>query len=197
MEPLGAKPGFFSFEAGDVFGYTFQGGGGFGDPIERDPASLRQDVEDEIVTPRLAESVYGVVVSDLTVDAAATEERRAVIRVERLGEAPTKIAAESFGDGEMVVEVDHALGIDAEGEIRCRCGTGLSGVGENWKDGARTRVVEHEAHGRRLRLHEELEIREHICPGCGTLVESELALKGAPNLFTIDVDPDLPGGAAA
>ena len=41
---LGAKPGIFPLRRGDVFAYSFQGGGGFGDPLERSPASVAADV---------------------------------------------------------------------------------------------------------------------------------------------------------
>src|SRR5690606_35111945 len=36
-EDFGAKPGFFGIARGDVIAYSFQGGGGFGDPLDRDP----------------------------------------------------------------------------------------------------------------------------------------------------------------
>jgi N-methylhydantoinase B len=37
------------------------GGGGYGDPIDRDPAAVLRDVRDDVVTQREAEEVYGVV----------------------------------------------------------------------------------------------------------------------------------------
>ena len=37
VEELGPKPGQMALAAGDVLGYAFQGGGGYGDPIKRDP----------------------------------------------------------------------------------------------------------------------------------------------------------------
>jgi N-methylhydantoinase B len=36
------------------------GGGGFGDPCERDPEKVRADVRDGLVSAEAAEKVYGV-----------------------------------------------------------------------------------------------------------------------------------------
>ncbi|MCW5773077.1 MAG: hydantoinase B/oxoprolinase family protein [Rhodospirillaceae bacterium] len=52
-------------------------GGGYGDPLERDPALVLRDVEDELLSPADAEKHYGVVVIGGAVDAAATKARRA------------------------------------------------------------------------------------------------------------------------
>ncbi len=57
------------------------GGGGWGDPVERDPALVRADVIEELVSRRAAEELYGVVLrDDLTLDEAETERRRNALR---------------------------------------------------------------------------------------------------------------------
>ena len=57
------------------------GGGGWGDPLERDPALVRADVIEELVSRRVAEETYGVVLrDDLTLDEAETERRRNALR---------------------------------------------------------------------------------------------------------------------
>jgi N-methylhydantoinase B/oxoprolinase/acetone carboxylase alpha subunit len=57
------------------------GGGGWGDPLERNPASVRVDVEEEFISTRSARDDYGVVLrDDLSVDQAATERTRSAIR---------------------------------------------------------------------------------------------------------------------
>jgi N-methylhydantoinase B len=49
------------------------GGGGYGDPLKRDPARVARDVRFGYVTPAVARSEYGVIVGeDGAVDAAAT-----------------------------------------------------------------------------------------------------------------------------
>jgi len=57
------------------------GGGGWGDPIERDPAVVRSDVLEELVSREAALEHYGVVLrDDLTLDETATQQRRDRLR---------------------------------------------------------------------------------------------------------------------
>jgi N-methylhydantoinase B len=65
------------------------GGGGWGDPIERDPATVRADVEEEFVSRAVAREHYGVVLrDDLSIDHAATERTRNAIRSQQGSEKP-------------------------------------------------------------------------------------------------------------
>ena len=50
--------------AGDRFHWAAAGGGGFGDPLARDPDLVARDVRDEKVSLRAARELYGVVVID-------------------------------------------------------------------------------------------------------------------------------------
>jgi N-methylhydantoinase B len=62
-----------------VFRLETCGGGGWGDPLARDPMRVRDDVARGFVTPRGALEDYGVVLdaATLSVDKNATEEERA------------------------------------------------------------------------------------------------------------------------
>jgi N-methylhydantoinase B len=53
------------------------GGGGWGDPLERDPELVLADVREQLLDPAAAEELYGVVVVDGAVDEAATARVRA------------------------------------------------------------------------------------------------------------------------
>ncbi|TYT62568.1 hydantoinase B/oxoprolinase family protein [Natrialba swarupiae] len=72
--------GQFELEYGDTVSFQLSGGGGYGDPLERDPEAVREDVVKEYITVEEAHDVYGVVFHDdedgLRVDEAATESRR-------------------------------------------------------------------------------------------------------------------------
>jgi N-methylhydantoinase B len=70
---------------GDVFRHVLAGGGGFGDPLERDPEAVLRDVRNELLSAAKAEADYGVVIDTVrwTIDAAATRMRRDEIRVAR------------------------------------------------------------------------------------------------------------------
>jgi N-methylhydantoinase B len=59
----GTKPhpkGRSMLQPGDRLVMHYGGGGGYGDPRDRDPAALRRDVEDGYVTPEGARRDYGV-----------------------------------------------------------------------------------------------------------------------------------------
>jgi N-methylhydantoinase B len=82
--PLPGKVSAFPLEHGDVFLMESSGGGGFGDPLERDPARVAADVGEGYVTPGAAEAIYGVVLRAGEPDLAATAARRAELRAARV-----------------------------------------------------------------------------------------------------------------
>jgi N-methylhydantoinase B/oxoprolinase/acetone carboxylase alpha subunit len=61
---------------GDELLFVTPSGGGYGDPRERDPALVLDDVVRELVSPQTAQDVYGVVIADGSVDDRATTELR-------------------------------------------------------------------------------------------------------------------------
>ncbi|HSE91876.1 MAG TPA: hydantoinase B/oxoprolinase family protein, partial [Methylomirabilota bacterium] len=72
------------FAYGDVISFQQAGAGGYGDPLERDPARVLEDVLDDYVSIEAARADYGVVLAgagaDLYVDALATRTLRAELR---------------------------------------------------------------------------------------------------------------------
>jgi N-methylhydantoinase B len=64
-------------------------GGGYGDPLERDPELVRSDVANAIVSKAAARDIYGVVFkdSDLQVDRDATRELRGAMKKQEIEEA--------------------------------------------------------------------------------------------------------------
>jgi N-methylhydantoinase B len=71
-----------TIKKGEVFRHVLAGAGGWGDPLERDPAAVLRDVRNELLSPQKSLADYGVVVDTAawTVDAAATARRREEIR---------------------------------------------------------------------------------------------------------------------
>ena len=64
--------------AGTVVSHRTAGGGGYGDPFEREPAAVARDVEDELLTRDQARDSYGVAVgADGSVDSTETARLRA------------------------------------------------------------------------------------------------------------------------
>jgi N-methylhydantoinase B len=72
----------FELGDGDVLYMRVASGGGYGDPLARDPALVRGDVANSIVSVAAARAVYGVVLGehDLQVDLAATRRLRENMR---------------------------------------------------------------------------------------------------------------------
>ena len=84
FEPLSSRQSNTPLKAGDVVRVETAIGGGYGDPLERDPALVADDVAGEYLSGDAAQAVYGVVLrDDLTVDGDATAELRARMRAER------------------------------------------------------------------------------------------------------------------
>jgi N-methylhydantoinase B len=97
-------------EPGDRFTRPSSGGGGFGDPLERDPEKVREDVVDEYVSVERAERDYGVVIEpvdpercEYEIDHEATERARERIRENRHDwlEADPEAVAARYRDGEL------------------------------------------------------------------------------------------------
>ncbi len=82
-EWLPAKCDGINVNVGDVLYFNTWGGGGWGDPLERDPALVQTDVQRGLVSESGARR-YGVVIgSDGNVDAAGTEKLRGETREQR------------------------------------------------------------------------------------------------------------------
>ncbi len=82
--PLPGKVGGFPLRRDDVLLMESSGGGGFGDPLAREPAAVAADIAEGYVTPAAAERVYGVIWRDGAVDTGATQARRETQRAARL-----------------------------------------------------------------------------------------------------------------
>jgi N-methylhydantoinase B len=75
---------------GDTIEFVMQGGGGYGDPYERDPELVLWDVQNELISETDALRDYGVVLRGGAVDAEQTRARRA--------ERPWRSDRFAFGD---------------------------------------------------------------------------------------------------
>ena len=68
------------------------GGGGYGDPLDRDPEAVKYDVRNGFISFEAAREIYGVILHDdselLTLDEKATEALRIRLKKERKGKTP-------------------------------------------------------------------------------------------------------------
>jgi N-methylhydantoinase B len=80
--------------AGQVLRVVTTGGGGWGDPLEREPELVQRDVSQGKVSAAAARDEYGVVLvpgaseGEYEIDRAATEQLRAALRAKRRGPLP-------------------------------------------------------------------------------------------------------------
>jgi N-methylhydantoinase B len=79
---VGNKVEDVAVEAGDQLHFITWGGGGWGDPLERDPELVAREVREGLVTEEGARR-YGVVVANGLLDASATDRLREQLRNER------------------------------------------------------------------------------------------------------------------
>lgn len=73
------------FPAGSVFRHIMAVGGGYGDPLDRDPAAILNDISGERITAGIAQRAYGVVIDSdrMAVNETATAPLREQCRQAR------------------------------------------------------------------------------------------------------------------
>ncbi len=178
---------------GQVQFIVSQGGGGFGDPIERDPQAVHADVMEGLVTVEGARRDYGVVVSDDQLDLASTEAMRLRIRSDRLeGRSPRPAVPPVHGR-----PFSYAFTVatrDGRDRVVCRrCGEELCDTGESVYAHAVIREVPAAA---RAPFHliysgsEEFVLRYCYCPHCGKQFDVQIGRRDEPLLRAVEPLPD-------
>jgi N-methylhydantoinase B len=183
---------------GDVVEATFSGGGGYGDPLQREPQLVARDVALGYVSVGAADQVYGVVAdADGTLDDAGTQARREAIREERrhwnnaselAGPAVPKSFTPATGAPPRAVH-EYVVARD-EGEQRvlacAGCGHVLADYADNYKlgllvdAGAVTMIPR--VKDPSIFLDEDVQFRRFCCPGCQTLMATEIVRADEPVL---------------
>ena len=109
---FGSKGTAFPIKAGDVIRISSPGGGGYGDPLERDASMVMQNVLDEKVSLEQTRQAYGVILShDMQrVDEEATRLLRAELVAQRIYLKPTQGREPEFEGGVRVAYVSPTLG---------------------------------------------------------------------------------------
>jgi N-methylhydantoinase B len=72
--------GVFPLMGNDALYVRWNGGGGVGDPLQREPAKVLADVVDGRISGEAASQVYGVVLATGGIDAEGTRHRREEMR---------------------------------------------------------------------------------------------------------------------
>ena len=77
--------GVFPLMKQDALYVAVNGGGGYLDPLERDPEAVLKDVRDRVVSIDVARQVYGTVIDDGALNVTATKELRGKLYSQRKG----------------------------------------------------------------------------------------------------------------
>lgn len=189
--------------------------GGYGDPIDRDVDLVAGDVASGRDSPDTAERIYGVALSASgAVDHARTQALRAGIRERRIasgspGSALSSSAAnvsglataarmrigDILGVAEAVLDGASDVGQASIRFICCSCGWDLGPCEGNYKDHALMLDEPLTSLGDSfvdpvVELPDaELVARQYACPGCGSLLECEIARRSDEPVRDMELDP--------
>ncbi len=172
----------FHQEPSDVYAVIWSGAGGFGDPLERDPERVREDVvETRAVSISAARDIYGVVIdADGRLDRGAS----AALRSERREARRAKDRAVNILAGAPARRITENLELRREGRtlhIACaKCAADLGPVDGNYKDHcvrgeSEVGACNPNIGDYRRYIDERPVFRQFFCPGCGALIENEIA----------------------
>lgn len=172
-DTLGPKPGLRPMKKGDVFNVSWQGGGGWGDPLLRAPASVARDLRRGAISAKTARDIYGLVSAGDGVDEAATAAARAAIRHARVGafrDLPTLF------DGETVMPMGPAMRLvrhQGGHHVVTQAGHVLCSGHTRWREGAVSAPVKAADLPKHV-LHAELAMTAWYCPATGTLLAFDI-----------------------
>ena len=76
--------GVFPLMGNDALYVRWNGGGGVGDSLDREPSAVLSDVINSLISPEAAKEIYGVVISNNLVDEVKTIELRNSLKSERV-----------------------------------------------------------------------------------------------------------------
>ncbi len=181
---LGLRQQDFSQEANDVYAVLWSAAGGFGDPLERDPAKVEADIHNGDVSALAAREIYGVVHGD----AKATGSEREKRRLARIVKAPSSQKIE----GKVKVRATENLTIKGSRWCCAKCSTDLGSLKDNYKNGCVRNDLPIEAcnpiAGDPKRFIDPLpQFRQFCCPGCGLAIENEIAIESDPLLKDVEL----------
>jgi N-methylhydantoinase B len=142
VEPVGIHAVGVALGSGDRFEMMCASGGGYGDPLDRDPGAVLLDVRDERVDLTTARNIYGVVFAEnAEIDLSATHALRDAMRRERLRNAAPAKSPVGQSERDSAIQVESAQPL-YPGVLQCGrfavsedSGTILAIAPGNWLDG--------------------------------------------------------------
>jgi N-methylhydantoinase B len=183
-ETLQLRQENFTQQPADAYAVLWSAAGGFGDPLERDPAKVEADVANGDVSEKAARDIYGVIIGDM--NATASERER--LRKARLnGSRSTKKL-----NGKVTFLATEGLAVRGKRWCCAKCAADLGPLSRNYKEACvrADRPIEssNPIVGDPKRFIDPLpSFRQFCCPGCGRLIENEIALADDPLLVDVEL----------
>ena len=184
VEALDVNGSGIRVATGDMFQMRVASGGGFGDPLERNPALVAEDVRDGRFSGGEAASAYGVVLGpDGAPDEVASDRRRAEIRQERLRRAQAPLRPVTAEDAAAVAggpQAPLATGVVQRGAVAYSESTGapLAIAPSHWTDGCPVLV-----NRRWPEDGPDVVYRMYLDPVSGRSLHVEAAMEGTARSF--------------
>jgi hypothetical protein len=173
--------GVFELGADDVLYQHYMGGGGYGDPLAREDRDVARDVELGVVSADAAADIYGVAIQAGRVDARQTASLRRRIRSQRLN-APVADDLCRHSTVELTARrINSYLQLDDDGATQCTwCGERFSDGGRPWRLDAVWHEQPPTCAGPERESLRGLVLRQFLCPGCATVLDSEVSFATDP-----------------
>ena len=164
--------GVFPLLGNDALYLCWNGGGGTGDPLERDPQAVLLDYINNTISITAVNEVYGVVLNNDEVDIKQTADLRVKLRSQF-------VAAEDVKNVILSPTISN-LGSHV---ICSRCNFKLVERGSPWKSFAKLEVKDFiKVPGSTESVNLAVILRQFLCPGCSALLDTETALPEDPFL---------------
>jgi N-methylhydantoinase B len=164
LDEIGGKPeaasfGVYHVHEQDIFYVNWNGGGGVRDPLDRDPAAVCNDIAEGVVSPTAARNLYGVLLAKgASLDVAGTQALRQSMRRERMAARE----GQKISGGRTCTHERCAGSGSMTIKSRPRL---LSDIDGSYTSGATAMLA------------------EMVCKECGSLLDAEVTMLGAPPLF--------------
>jgi N-methylhydantoinase B len=183
---------------GDVFTLRYCASGGFGDPLQRDPELVADDVRHERISGVAAREIYGVVLdaSDDVLEAETERHRSDAREARRAWPGPASNDTAIAGDAERWTVGPGLRVVEHDGDrvLACKeCMTVLSPLSGNWKQGALVGELELPRANPlcpdpATLIDDDFVLRQYACPGCARLLDNDVQRRSEPPIWDFRIE---------
>lgn len=184
LEQLEAKPKFLTISSDDALLYRWSGGGGYGDPLDRDPERVASDVKKGLVSKESASKVYGVVLGsggEIKIDETRLQREKMRVTIYPGSFSPKVSDCVKKGDELKMGRIGEYL-VYSDGFVYCsKCGFKFCRTDQNPAEFSVNKRTNTSTLGPLYgEINSQYEFLESYCPGCRTRFQSNVVDRGFP-----------------